>query len=405
MARRRLTLPPLPEQVVTRPDQLAELCDHLRGQPVVAFDTEFVGEDSYRPDLCLIQVATPDRLAVIDPMACGNVDPFWHILLDPARTTVAHAGREETRLCWHAVGHPPATMFDIQIAAALVGFTFPIGYGGIVQELIGHRTSKAETLTDWRRRPLTPAQMRYAFDDVRFLLPLYKLLTGRLRQLDRLAWADEEMAGYVQDWITDDPAGEKWRRVKGLGGLSRRELAVAREVFQWRDSFASRVNRPARQLMRDDLLADIARRSPARADDLLNYRGVPRGEADAIAAAVRRGLALPAEQLPAPPERDNDPPHVGTLATLLGVVLADLAARSYLAPNLVATTSDLKELVRCRQSGADPLPADCQLGTGWRAEFIRPQLDAVLDGKSVLAVRDPRKASPLTVRPAESPDR
>ena len=401
MARRRLTLPPLPEQVVTRPDQLAELCDHLLTQPVVAFDTEFVGEDSYRPDLCLIQVSTPDRLAVIDPLAVGDVDPFWRLLLDPARTTVAHAGREETRLCWHAVGRPPARLFDIQLAAALVGFSFPIGYGGIVQELIGHRTSKAETLTDWRRRPLTPAQMRYAFDDVRFLLPLYKLLTGRLKQLDRLGWADEEMVTYVGDWITDDPAGEKWRRVKGLGGLSRRELAVARGVFQWRDGFASRVNRPARQIMRDDLLADIARRSPARADDLLQYRGVPRGEAESIAAAVRAALALPAEQLPAPPERDNDLPHVGTLATLLGVVLADLAARNFLAPNLVATTGDLKELVRSRQPNADPLPADCRLAGGWRAEFVRPQLDAVLDGKSVLAVRDPRKAAPLTVRPAD----
>lgn len=402
MARRRLTLPPLPEQVVTRPDQLDELCDHLQNQPVVAFDTEFVGEDSYRPDLCLIQVATPDRLAVIDPLAVGDVTPFWDLLLDPARTTVAHAGREETRLCFFAVGRPPARLFDIQLAAALVGFSFPIGYGGIVQELIGHRTSKAETLTDWRRRPLTPAQMRYAFDDVRYLLPLYKLLTGRLRQLDRLGWADEEMATYVQEWIADDPTGEKWRRVKGLGGLSRRELAVAREVYQWRDQFASRVNRPARQIMRDDLLADIARRSPAWADDLLQFRGVPRGEAESITAAVRRGLALPADQLPAPPERDNDPPHVGTLATLLGVVLADLCARNFLAPNLVATSSDLKELVRSRQPGADPLPADCRLAAGWRAEHIRPQLDAVLDGKSVLAVRDPRKPAPLTVRPAEA---
>lgn len=401
MARRRVNLPQLPEQVVTRPDQLAELCRHLAAQPVVAFDTEFVGEDSYRPDLCLIQVATPDRLAVIDPLAVGDVDPFWHLLLDPARTTVAHAGREETRLCYFAVGHPPARLFDIQLAAALVGFSYPIGYGGIVQELIGHRTSKSETLTDWRRRPLTPAQMRYAFDDVRYLLPLYKLLAGRLRQLDRLGWADEEMAAFVKEWITDDPTGEKWRRVKGLGGLSRRELAVAREVYHWRDAFASRVNRPPRQIMRDDLLADIARRSPTRADELLDFRGIPRGEADTIAAAVRRGLALPADQLPAPPERDNDPPHVGTLATLLGVVLADVCARNHLAANLVATSSDLKELVRSRQPGADPLSADNRLAGGWRAAFIRPQLDAVLDGKSVLAVRDPRKPAPLTVKPAE----
>lgn len=137
MSRRRFAIPPLPEQVVDRPDQLAELVRHLRATPVVGLDTEFVGEDSYRPELCLVQVSTPDRLAIIDPFACGPLDDFWEVLLDPRRTTVVHAGREECRMCHFAVGRPPAAAFDTQIAAGLVGFTFPIGYAGLVQEVLG----------------------------------------------------------------------------------------------------------------------------------------------------------------------------------------------------------------------------------------------------------------------------
>ncbi|MFO0851206.1 MAG: hypothetical protein U0871_22010 [Gemmataceae bacterium] len=395
MPRRRFAIPPLPEQVVDRPDQLAELVCHLQTAPVIGLDTEFVGEDSYRPELCLVQVSTPDRLAIIDPFACGPLDDFWEVLLDSRRTTVVHAGREECRMCHFAVGRPPATAFDTQIAAGLVGFTFPIGYAGLVQEVLGARARKGETLTDWRRRPLTHAQIRYAFDDVRFLLPLHHWLTTRMKRLDRLGWAEEEFAGYVREWVSDEAAAEKWRRLKGLGGLDRRELAVARGV-----RLAGGVRRPgepaAGTVLRDDLIAEIARRPPTRADDLATLRGLPRGEAGAILTAVRAAAAVPDADLPVPAERENDPPHVAALAGLLGVVLADVTARLRIASNLVATAQDLKGLVRARQPGGE-LPADSPLACGWRAAAIRPHLDAVLDGRAAVRVADPASTTPLSL--------
>jgi ribonuclease D len=390
--------PDLPEHLVTHPAQLVSCLEHLAATPVIGFDTEFVGEDAYRPELCLVQVATAEQLFVIDPFSAGPLDDFWKLLLDPERTSVVHAGREDVRMCYFQAGAPPADVFDIQLAAGLVGLTYPMGYSGLVHDLLGQRMSKAETLTDWRRRPLSPAQVRYAFDDVRFLLPAWKKLTDRLKRLKRTDWAAEEFAGAVRKAIGDEgAAAERWRKVKGIGGLDRRGLAIAREVFWWRDRFAERLNRPAKHLLRDDVLAEIARRAPTRVEDLSAYRGVPRNELDAILEAVRRAKALPPDECPQPEARDNDPPHVVLLGNLLGVVLADWCTRNKLAANLVASGSDLKAVVRSRVY-REPLPA-IPLTRGWRAAAVLSELQAILDGTKAVRVDDPTAAAPLEFLP------
>lgn len=397
MPRRTPKLPALPEQLVAQPSQLATCLDHLAQSAVIGFDTEFVGEDAYRPELCLVQVATAEKLYVIDPFSCGPLERFWQILTDPAKVVVVHAGREDLRICFFAIGAPPANVFDIQIAAGLAGFSYPVGYAGLIQDLIGHRMNKGETLTDWRRRPLLPAQIRYAFDDVRFLLPAWNGLTERLRKNNRLSWATEEFAGFVQKAVADDTTTERWRKVKGLGGLDRRGLAVAREVFGWREGFARRVNRPPRMLLRDDLIGEIARRSPKTLDDLQSLRGLPRGEPEAILEAVRRAKALHPDELPELETRESDPVHIALLGNLLGVVLADMCSRKKLAANLVATGQDLKAVVRARAAG-DPLP-DVTLTRGWRAQAILPELLAILDGTHAIRVAKPSSSAPLAYLP------
>ena len=241
-------------------------------------------------------------------------------------------------------------------------------------------------------------QIRYAYDDVRYLLQIWKGLSERLVRWKRTSWATEEFETFVRHSILDDPSIEKWRKLKGLGGLNRRELAVAREVFVWREQFAARLNRPPRVLLRDDIIIEIARRGSGRQDDLHTLRGLPRGEGDAIMLAVRRGHELPLDKCPTISERDNDAPHINTLASLLGVVLSEFCARMKLASNLVATTYDLKSLVRARQPGAT-LASDSSFISGWRSHEVRPHLDAVLDGKQVIRVSNPGSANPITIHP------
>jgi ribonuclease D len=384
----------LPEHLINDPAQLTSCLERLARAPVIGFDTEFVGEDAYRPDLCLIQLATSEDLFVIDPQTVGSLDAFWEILLDPARLLVVHAGREDIRICYFHGHKAPPNVFDVQVAAGLVGITYPIGYAGLVAELLGQRMSKGETLTDWRRRPLLPAQVRYAFDDVRYLLPVWKKLSERLKRHKRTEWAAEEFDALVRRSIGDEEsAAERWRRVKGIGGLDRRGLAIARELYNWREGVAERLNRPARYMLRDDLLAELARRPPSRVEDLNAFRGIPRGEVEHILEAIRHARTLPVEECPEQEARDNDPPPIVMLANLLGVVLADWAARNKVAANLVASGADLKALVRSQVSG-QPLPL-VPLTRGWRSTALLPELEEIMNGSTALRVAKPGSSTPL----------
>lgn len=391
----------LPELSVTTPAALQECLAHLAGCSHVAFDTEFVGEDTYRPDLCLVQVATPEHLYLIDPLSCGDLTAFWELIADPKRVVIVHAGREEMRMCYFGIGRPPAHVFDVQIAAGLVGYSYPIGYANLVQEMLGQRLHKGETLTDWRRRPLTPSQQKYAFDDVRYLIPIWKKLHDKLRRMTREDWASEEFGAFVRRSVNDDPAVEKWRKLKGIGGLDSRGLATARELYHWRDERAAQGNRPPRTVIRDDLLSDLARRPPTKIDELLSYRGVTKGDAPQILDAIRRAKALPLNECPEPEGRENDPPHVLLLSSLLGVILAEWCARNRMASNLVATTSDLKRLVRARQPGGPPF-GNSALKTGWRQRVVLPELEAFLDGKRSLIVESASSQHPLRVAAVET---
>jgi ribonuclease D len=387
-------MPDLPEQLVTRPPELAACCDYLAACRRFGFDTEFVGEDTYHPRLCLIQVATAERLLLIDPLTVGALDAFWQLLVDPANLVVVHGGREEVRLCHRWTGRTPANLFDLQLAAGLVGLTYPLGHAALVGQILGVQLTKAETLTEWRERPLTRQQIRYAFDDVRYLLPLWQALAARLEGLGRPEWAREEFARLAANAAPDEPSPEKWRKLRGLGTLDRRRLAVARELYAWREEMAARTNRPARTILRDDLVVEVARRNPSRERDLQVIRGLPHRDVTAILHAVERARAIPLSECPPVAEREMDPPQVGLVANVLLAVLGDLSARSRLAPNLVASSSDIKLLVRARLQGGG-LPEESLLTHGWRREYILPELLAVLEGRRSLRVVDVAAEAPF----------
>lgn len=393
------------QQVVTTGDELTACCDHLAESAVFGFDTEFIGEESYHPHLCLVQVATADRLFLIDPQSTGPLDRFWDLVADPGRVVVVHAGREEIRLCQLGCGRLPGNLFDLQIAAGLVGLNYPMGHGPLVNQLLGIQLSKAETLTDWSRRPLTGQQIQYAYDDVRFLLALWETLRHKLARLGRADWAQEEFRALGQRALLENPAIERWRKLRGLGSLDRRRLAVVRELFAWREEIAERQNRPARTVIRDDLIVEIARRLPQKERDLSVLRGLPKFDFPGILKAVQRGRGLPPEQQPAAIERDNDPPQVNLATSLMMAALADCCARNALAQGIVATNSDLRSLVRAKYLQADP-PEDCALLRGWRRDHVWPELRDVLNGHRAVRIRDLRAPSPLewvAVDAAESP--
>jgi len=398
-------MPNPPEEIVSTPEELTACCAHLAACPAFGFDTEFVGEDTYHPRLCLVQAAAPDRLFLIDPLSAGPLDAFWRLIVDPGRVVVVHAGREEVRLCRLWTGQTPGNLFDLQIAAGLVGMTYPLGHGPLVGHVAGVHLAKGETRTEWRHRPLTSEQIRYAFDDVRYLLAVWKKLSGRLEKMGRMEWAREEFERLARTASPSEPAAdEKWRKLRGLGSLDRRRLAAVRALYQWREETAAQTNRPARSIVRDDLIVEIARRNPTKERDLQVVRGLPKRDLDAIVETVARARALPIEECPDVMERDQDPPQVALTAGVLTAVLGDVCARLHLAPNLVASNQDVKRLVRARFADS-ALPADAPLTQGWRAEVVLPELLAVLDGRRSLRVADVKAAAPFAYLPADTTER
>ncbi len=386
---------PVSEEIIADAAELARCCEYLASCPRIGFDTEFVGEDTYQPRLCLVQVATPERLFLIDPLSAGPLDAFWKLIIDPSRQVVVHAGREEVRLCQFWAGQPPGNLFDLQLAAGLVGFQYPIGHGPLVSQLLRIHLAKGETLTEWRERPLTRSQIRYAFDDVRHLLSLWQRLHDRLEKLNRLEWAEEEFARLQRVAVATRGETEKYRKLRGVGSLDRRRLAIVRDLFAWREERAAVLNRPPRTVVRDDLLVEIARRGPTRERDLQVVRGLSKKEIGPIVEVVNRTKELPLDQCPEAIEREQDPPQVQMITSILTALLGDWCARHQLAPSLAASNQDVRVLVRARQQGQE-LPEESSLMRGWRAAHLLPEVLAMLEGRRSLRISDLRSGTPFT---------
>ncbi|MFN5330094.1 MAG: ribonuclease D [Planctomycetota bacterium] len=374
--------PALAERMIVDKSDFLALVSDLGQCREFAFDTEFVGEDTYIPVLCLIQVATRDALYLVDPIAIQDVTPFWKLVADPANTVIVHGGREEVRLCRQWSGSPPGNLIDLQITAGMLGMGFPTGMASLVQTVLGHRLSKSETLTEWRARPLTLAQRNYAYDDVRYLLEINDRLNARLAELDRLEWAREEHARFVELTDPEIIAGreERWRKVKGSSQLDRRQLCLLRALHAWRETRAHEANRPVRTIMRDDLLVEISRRHPGRPGDLQMVRGLSKKDIDGILATVEAADAIPEDQWPEVLERDSEATHVQALSGLLQTVFMAMCAEMKLAPGLTCTMGEIRDLLRCRLTGPAE-PTEGLLITGWRRKHVLPRLLAVLDGR------------------------
>jgi ribonuclease D len=381
---------------VDRTPALAEAVAAISTEAIVGFDTEFVGESSYEPQLCLVQIAAAGRIFVIDPLAGLDLRAFWHALTDPEREVIALAARQELLFCLRYAGRAPHRLFDPQLAAGLVGYGYPLSHTNMLQRVLDVNVRGGETYTDWRKRPLTANQLRYAAEDVRYLGALRLSLLGRARELDRELWIDLECARLVHR-VVQGQDEERWFRIPGAGRLNRRDLAVLREVWQWRDSAARAQDSPPRRVLSDDLLMQIVRRKPQSTGDFMQLRGTERyrREAGAIVAAVEAGLRVPQRDLPALISRD-DPTQVQVLGNLASIVSNSLAAQHQVDVALLATTSDLQDVVRWHLGLIDERPDVLE---GWRGEILgRPLLD-LLEGRSTIRVADARSRSPLRIEP------
>ncbi len=379
--------------------ELESYCQSIASSSVVAFDTEFVSEDRFLPELCLVQIAADGQYAVVDTLAVTDLQPFWSLLTEGNRRTIVHAGREEFRFCRRATGERPQDWFDIQLAAGLVGFDYPASYSSLLSKLMGKALSKHETRTDWRRRPLSEQQLKYALEDVVYLEEMHDLLEQRLEELGRAPWLAEELSVW-QDALELTETRENWRRVSGINGLSPRSLAIVRALWRWRNGVATREDRPPRRVLRDDLIVELAKRKSAdvkriRAVRGLEYRGVKR-HIDDIATATQEALDLSDEKCPRPPARSRRP-RLSLVGQFLSTALGSICREARLAPSIVGTSQDVRDLIAF-QLGLTTDGETPALAQGWRAEIVGSMIDDLLKGKLAVVIDDPLSAQPLSFR-------
>jgi ribonuclease D len=378
--------------------ELASFCERAQSSQFIGFDTEFVSENRYRPQLCLLQVATDDEFAIIDTLALTDLSPFWQMLVDAGHVTIAHAAREEFLFCFRACGKRPKNLFDVQLAAGMVGFEYPAAYGNLVSKILGKPIDKGETRTDWVKRPLSPRQIDYALQDVVHLKPLYNHLIGELERLQRVAWLDEE----IENWQTTLEKSEtepQWRKVSGISNLNPKALAIVRELWLARDEEASRRNRSPKRVLPDDLIVELARRGTADPKRLKAIRGfnnrVAATMVKRIAAAIEKANALSPDQFPSKTRRTKTM-NLGMLGQLLSTALKIVCRNENIASGIAGTSQDVRDLAAWHMGLTNKKDVPI-LAQGWRAEIIGQSIEQLIDGSLAIRVQDPTSSDPLVL--------
>lgn len=350
--------------------ELDALIPALTSAGHIGCDTEFVRTQTYWPHLCLVQVSTGDTTACIDVLADLDSTAFRRTVLGHPEALIFHAVKQDLEAWYAAWNELPAAVFDIQVAAGLLGFQPQIGYANLVRELLDIELDKDQTRTDWSRRPLTARQIRYATDDVAYLHDLNDILRERLLAEGRLEWALEDCRALLDVRLYDTPPEEAWQRISGIPYLPVETQARARALTEWREQRAKQSDRPRRWIMADKPMMQIAKNNPATQDELRRVPDLPaaliRNQGKNILQTIRRAneafgkgdLALEQKTVPVAPDRK-------AVKHLTGIV-RDTAGELGIAPELLATRRDIADILNN--------VADVRALDGWRRPVIGEKL-------------------------------
>ena len=352
----------------------------------MGLDTEFMRERTYRARLCLVQIATPDNIYVIDPLEVSDLNEIASLISDPGVEVVVHAGRQDLEIFFERYDSVPARIYDIQLAAAFAGLGASLPYGRLVQELTGAKLKKGESYSDWCHRPLTDEQMTYAADDVRYLLEAATELKRRLVQQERDSWVIEELAALESRDAFVLDLDEIYKRVGGRGSLTGKQLGVLREVAKWREMEAQRRDTPRGWVIKDPTLIEIARRAPTNIGALSKVRGLNPKEADRfgsdILAAIDRGSSGAEIKTPKAPPRSAQV-RARVLSGPSDAIVRSRCEAANIATELVSTRGELEALLADISAGVEDLSRH-RMMRGWRKELAGDHVVAFASGAVTL---------------------
>jgi ribonuclease D len=378
-------------QMITNNEALERLCERLSSAGFIAVDTEFMRETTYWPKLCLIQVASTEEAAIVDPLAEGlDLAPLLRLFANTTITKVFHAARQDVEI-FHNLGVIPEPLFDTQVAAMAAGFGDQVSYDSLVRQMLRKDLDKASRFTDWARRPLSDAQLKYALADVVYLAKLYPLLRERLERDGRLPWVSEEMAALGNPALYDTTPENAWKRLKPKR-FSAKYLAAFKAVAVWRERAAQERDQPRGRILKDEAIDEIATQLPMDPEAFNRLRSVSKGFGGSrfggeLIEALQVAMADPDAHAPDVEREPRRDPAPGAVVELLKVLLKARSEDAHVAPKLIATVSDLERIAVDDNADVDALQ-------GWRRKVFgedalrlkRGELALVLEGAKVRVV-------------------
>ena len=373
----------LPMTLITETSKLIDACERFSRDSFLAIDTEFMRERTYYPQLCLIQIAGKDEAITVDALATEiNLNPILDLMANHKIIKVFHACRQDMEIFFNLNRQIPFPVFDTQIGAMVCGYGESVGYDKLVRQITGVQIDKSSRFTDWSHRPLSKQQLNYALSDVTHLRTVYESLLNQLEKNGRINWLNEEFQNVLNPKTYDIPLDQIWKRLKIKNGRPK-FLILVRELCAFREKEAQSRNIPRNRVIRDDVLLDIAARSPRSSVDLAKVRSLSTQFAEgrlgkSILRVVAEASNIPESDAPQLDKLNKTKPQKPALIELLKVLLKHKSEDNNVAQKLIASTADLEAIAE--NDNANVLALN-----GWRKDVFGDDALLLKSGKIALS--------------------
>ncbi len=376
-------------EIITKTTELEAACLDLAKADFITIDTEFLREKTFWPKLCLIQLASPDRALIVDPLAKDiDLAPFFKLMADESVLKVFHAARQDLEIVFHLGDLIPKPIFDSQVAAMVLGYGDSIAYDALVNKITGHHIDKTSRFTDWSRRPLTEQQLNYALADVTHLRDVYLDLSAQLEEQGRATWLNEEMAILEARETYDIHPDDAWKRLRNRMRKPQ-DLAILQRLAAWRENLARTRDVPRGRILKDDALYEVAQQKPRDQAGLGRLRTIPKGWerselGNSLMAALELAYEIPKEDWPEIKRHKPAPEGTAAASDMLRVLLKTIVEQEGVAAKVIASGDDLDKIA------AKGEEATVAALSGWRRELFGAKALKLINGELALKFADKR---------------
>ena len=369
-------------EYIDKPEQLADLCDRISHASWIALDTEFLREKTYYPIFCLLQIATPDWVVCVDPIALTDLSALFKAINNPKIIKVLHACRQDLEIFYQLTAEVTTPVFDTQIAAPLLGTQENPGYAMLVSSFLNINLSKIHTRTDWTLRPLSQDQIQYAADDVIYLCQIYTMMQEKLGTLGRLDWLQSDFEALNNSELYQLSPKNAWLKFKGKNRLTGKQLSIVQTLTQWREKTAQKENRPKNWLIKDDLLIELAKFQPENNAALAKIHTINDRTLHRYGKILCQLITKAKKELPIAQEDKNKPlkktQEQEAILDILTALVRIRANENGMNPTILASRKELEKLLFNQENNPILL--------GWRYNLIGQELEHFLTGTTTLTI-------------------